>query len=84
LAIQSGKQLTVHVTAQEEESLQMAADISSMALSQFIVQAALEKAEQVIAEESSLVLTRRESLRFLELIEIPRLRNERFLQAQAR
>ncbi len=47
----------------------------------FVVQAALEKADKVIESESTIVLTRRESLRLLELIENPPPRNEKFLQA---
>jgi uncharacterized protein (DUF1778 family) len=49
-----------------------------------VVQAALEKAERVIERESTLVLTRTESLRLLEVMDNPPLRNEKFLQAQAR
>lgn len=44
----------------------------------------LEKAERVIESESIIVLTRRESLRLLELIDNPPPRNKKFLQAQAR
>ena len=47
-------------------------------------EAALEKADEVIARESTIVLTRRESMRLLELIENPPPRNKKFLQAQAR
>lgn len=75
---------TIHVAEQEHERLQMAAHISARSLREVVVQAALEKAEQIIAAESPLVLTRRESIRLLQLIESPPPRNERFLQAQAR
>lgn len=44
----------------------------------------LEKTENVIESESVIVLTRRESLSLLEMIENPPPRNEKFLQAQAR
>ncbi len=77
-------QISIHTTSQEQEDLQMAADMVGAEIREFVVQAALEKAKQVIAAESPLVLTRRESLRLLELIENPPPRNERFLQAQAR
>lgn len=53
-------------------------------LNQFVVQAALEKAEKVIESESTIVLTRRESLRLLEMIDNPPPRTEKFFQAQAR
>jgi len=81
---QTGKRLTTRITDHVQEKLQVAADILGATLNQFVVQAALEKAERVIESESTLVLTRRESLRLLEMIENPSPRNERFLQAQAR
>ena len=78
------RRLSIQATSREQGRLQMASEIAGISLRAFVMQAALEKAEQIIAAESSLVLTRRESLRLLELIENPPPRNERFLQAQAR
>ncbi|MEW6057971.1 MAG: hypothetical protein AB1540_15290 [Bdellovibrionota bacterium] len=45
----------------------------------------IEKARMDIAraQDNQLILTRRESLRLLELIENPPLRNEKFLQAMS-
>ncbi len=80
----TGKRLTTRVTDHVQERLQVAADIVGATLNQFVVQAALEKADKVIESESTMVLTRRESLRLLELIESPPPRNKKFLQAQAR
>jgi uncharacterized protein (DUF1778 family) len=80
----TGKRLTTRITDHVQEKLQAAADIVGATLNQFVVQAALEKAEKVIESESTIVLTRRESLRLLELIENPPPRNEKFIQAQAR
>lgn len=80
----TGKRLTTRITDHVQEKLQAAADIVGATLNQFVVQAALEKAEKVIESESTIVLTRRESLRLLELIENPPPRNEKFLEAQAR
>ena len=80
----TGKRLTTRITDHVQEKLQMAADIVGATLNQFVVQAALEKAERVIESESTVVLTRRESLRLLEMIENPPPRNEKFLKAQAR
>lgn len=79
-----GKRLTTRITDHVQEKLQVAADIVGATLNQFVVQAALEKAERVIDSESTIVLTRRESLRLLDLIENPPPRNEKFLRAQAR
>ena len=80
----TGKRLTTRVTDHVQEKLQMAADLVGATLNQFVVQAALEKAEKVIESESTLVLTRRESLRLMEMMENPPPRTEKFLQAQAR
>lgn len=78
------KRLTARITGHVQDKLQMAADLVGATVNQFVVQAALEKAEKVIESESTIVLTRRESLRLLELIENPPPRNEKFLQAMAR
>ena len=77
---QKGKQLTTRLTGHVQEKLQAAADLVGVTLNQFVVQAALEKAEQVIESESSIDLSRKESLRLLEMIENPPPRNERFNQ----
>jgi len=80
----TGKRLTTRITDHVQEKLQVAADLVGATLNQFVVQAALEKAEKVIESESTIVLSRRESLRLLEMIENPPPRNKKFLQAQAR
>lgn len=81
---QTGKRLTTRITDHVQEKLQAAADIVGATLNQFVVQAALEKADKLIESESTIALTRRESLRLLELIENPPPRNEKFRKAQAR
>ena len=81
---QTGKRLTTRLTDHVLDKLQVAADLVGATLNQFVVQAALEKADKVIESESTLVLTRRESLRLMEALENPPPRNEQFLQAQAR
>jgi len=80
----TGKRLTTRITDHVQEKLQAAADLVGSTLNQFVVQAALEKAEKIIESESTIVLTRRESLRLLEMVESPPPRNEKFLQAQTR
>ena len=84
MPVPASKRLTTSLTARAQGKLQTAADLVGATLNQFVVQAALEKAERVIESESTLVLTRAESLRLLELMENPPPRNEKFLQAQAR
>jgi uncharacterized protein (DUF1778 family) len=81
---QSGKRLTTRISDHVQERLQVAADIVGATLNQFVMQAALEKAEKIIESESTLRLSRRESLRLLQLMESPPPRNEKFRAAQAR
>jgi uncharacterized protein (DUF1778 family) len=80
----ANKRLTARITGHVQDKLQMAADLVGATVNQFVVQAALEKAEKIIESESTIVLTRRESLRLLELIENPPPRNEKFLQTMVR
>lgn len=84
MAASTGKRLTTRLTDHVMDKLQHAADLVGATLNQFVVQAALDKAERVIESETSITLTRRESLRLLELIENPPPRNAKFLQAQVR
>ena len=81
---QTGRRLTTRITPHVLDTLQVAADLVGSTLNQFVVQAALERAEKVIESESTIMLTRRESLRLLELLDAPPTRNEKFVQAQAR
>lgn len=80
----AGKRPTTLVTEHVLDKLQHAADLAGATLNQFVIQAALEKADWLIESESTIVLTGRESLRLLELLESPPPHNEKFLQAQAR
>ncbi len=78
------RRLTTRITEHVQDTLQAAADLVGATLNQFVVQAALEKAERVIESETTLLLTRREALRVFELTQTPPVRNEQFLRAQAR
>lgn len=74
----SRKRLISRINIQTQEKLRTAADLLGVTVNQFVVQAALEKAERLIESESTIFLTRRESLRLLEMIENQPPRNERF------
>jgi uncharacterized protein (DUF1778 family) len=82
ITMETGKRITTRVADHVQQKLQMAADIAGATVNQFVVQAALEKAERVIDGESAMLLTRRESLRLLELIDNPPPRNRKFVAAQ--
>jgi uncharacterized protein (DUF1778 family) len=81
MSVASTVRVTSRVPLNWQEKLQIAADIMGSTLNQFIVQSAMEKAEKVIENEQRLVLTERESLRLLELLDRPSERNEKFNQA---
>ena len=78
------RRLTTRITGHVQDTLQAAADLVGATLNQFVVQAALEKAERVIESETTLLLTRREALRVFELTQASPSRNEQFLRAQER
>ena len=78
------RRLTTRITEHVQDTLQAAADLVGATLNQFVVQAALEKAERVIESETTLLLTRREALRVFELPQGAPVRTEQFLRAQAR
>lgn len=78
------KRLTIRITDHVQDKLQMASNLVGTTMNQFVVQAALEKGEKIIERESTIDMTRRESLRLLELLENPPPRNKKFLQAMNR
>lgn len=78
------RRLTTRITEHVQETLQAAADLVGATLNQFVVQAAMEKAQTVIESETTVLLTRREALRVFELTQSPPARNADFLRAQAR
>ena len=61
---------TTRITDHAHKTLQMAAAITGTSMNQFVVQAALERAERVINKET-VMSSRRESLRLLELLDNP-------------
>jgi len=79
--------ITARLSAEKQEILQLAADLSGSTLNQFIVQSALRAAEQVIEQEEvirSIRLTMEESRRFCALLDEPPRPNEALQRAMAR
>lgn len=68
---QAGRRLTTRMNDLVQSKLQTAADLLGATLNQFVLQAAVEKADKVIENESSITLTRRESARLLAMIDNP-------------
>lgn len=79
--------ITARLSAEKQEILQLAADLSGSTLNQFIVQSALRAAEQVIEQEEiirSIRLTMDESKRFFALLDEPPKPNEALQRAMTR
>ena len=79
--------ITARLSAEKQEILQLAAELSGSTLNQFIVQSALRAAEQVIEQEEvirSIRLTMEESKRFFALLDAPPKPNEALQRAMAR
>lgn len=83
MASNTAKRITTRITGHVQDKLQAAADLVGATVNQFVVQAALEKAERVIESESSIALTRKGSLWLLDRLENPSPRNAKFKSAQA-
>jgi uncharacterized protein (DUF1778 family) len=81
---QASKRRTARVSGPAQRKLQVAADLIGATVNQFVVQAAIEKANRNIERESVMLLSSRESARLLELIDNPPARNRKFLEAKAR
>lgn len=79
----ASSRITARVTSHVQDKLQSAADLVGATLNQFVVQAALEKAERIIESETTVALSRRESIRLLELIENPPPPNDRLAKLLA-
>jgi len=76
MASTTAKRITTRITEHVQEKLQTAADLVGATVNQFVVQAALEKAERVIDSESSIALTRKGSLWLLDRLDNPPPRNQ--------
>ena len=61
--------------------LQEAADLTGATLNQFLVQAALEKADKIIDRERVIVFSREDAALFVELLDNPRSANDKLVRA---
>lgn len=79
--------ITARLSADKQELLQLAADLSGSTLNQFVVQSALRAAEQVIEHEEAIKaikLTVEQSRRFFALLDGPAKPNEALRNAMER
>jgi len=75
------ERISAKVTAPIYRKLEKAAEIRGATISQFLVQAAVEKAELVIEQDKTIRLTMRDAEVFFEAIENPPPPNEKLLNA---
>ncbi|CAN7709844.1 MULTISPECIES: type II toxin-antitoxin system TacA family antitoxin [Duganella] len=63
------------------ERLQRAADLSGATLDQFVVQAAMEKADQVIDHKQTIFYSREDAALFIDMLDNPRPANAKLVRA---
>ncbi len=77
------ERITARVSEQVKETLSSAAVIMGATLNQFLIQAALEKAENIIEKEKAIYLSKRDSEVFFESLENPPEPNKKLKNALA-
>lgn len=78
------QRLQIRVGPTDKALLERAAAASHLNVSAFVVQAAAAKAEEILAERSSIRLSERAALAFTEALERPAEVNDRLAQALRR
>lgn len=81
--IAKNERITARISEDVKQLLAQAAELSGATLNQFLVQAALEKAQRMIEQENIVRLSRRNAAWFFNLLENPPEPNAKLLQAVA-
>ncbi len=71
MAVVKDKTLNIRVTEREKKLVEQAASISHMGMSQFMLQATLRAAEEMLADQTRFVLPADEWDRFVALLDRP-------------
>jgi uncharacterized protein (DUF1778 family) len=66
-----GERLYLRTTHAQKDALTQAARVRHLPTTEFVLQASLSAAEEVLAQEERITLTQRDFARFVELIEHP-------------
>ena len=77
----SNERITARVSAQIKQTLTDAANLSGATLNQFLVQAALEKAQHIIEKDTLIHLSKNDAEAFLQALERPPQPNAKLLDA---
>ena len=81
MAIVNNERITARVSEQIKETLVAAADLTGATLNQFLVQAALEKAERVIEKDKLIRFSQQDAEFFFDVLENPREPNDKLTNA---
>lgn len=75
------ERITTRISSQVAVKLQEAAELTGATLNQFMVQAALEKAQRIIDRENLIMFSAEDAAMFINMLENPRPPNEALMQA---
>lgn len=84
IAAEERGRITARVSSLLVEKLQEAADLSGATLNQFLVQAAVEKADRIIERERAIRFTVEDAAMFIDMLDNPRAPNEALAKAYER
>ncbi len=80
-AVEENERVALRLRVEDKAKIMRASALKSMDLTGFMVQTALAAAEEVIEQAERLKLTRRDSVRVLEMLDHPPVPNARLLAA---
>lgn len=83
-ATENRDRITARVSQPIATKLQIAADLTGATLNQFLVQAAIEKADRIIENERTILISREDAALFIKMLDDPGQPNEALTKAFAR
>jgi len=81
MPVVNNERITARVSAQIKETLITAADLTGATLNQFLVQSALEKAENIIEKDKLIHLSDKDAQLFFDMLENSPEPNEKLINA---
>ena len=81
MPVVKNERITARVSEQIKETLIAAADLTGATLNQFLVQSALEKAENIIEKDKLIHLSNKDAQLFFDVLENPPEPNEKLKRA---
>lgn len=78
------ERITARVTNQVKHTIEQAATLSGATVNQFVIQAALKEAQQILEQERSILLSYQDADQIFSLLENPPSPNEKLKAAAAK